>query len=84
MEAHYNIGIIQRDKGQLVAAIKSFQSALKIDSEHSESMGSLGKALLKYGRPDQGRKWLAKSEGVILFDVIHGIEFKGGTGHQKN
>ena len=67
--------------GQLVAAIKSFQKALKIDSEHSESMGALGKTLIQYGRPEQGRKWLAKAEGVILFDLTHGIEFKGGTGH---
>lgn len=51
--AYNNLGVALRDRGDAVAPIANFQTALAIRPEYAEAQNNLGEALLRQGRTDE-------------------------------
>jgi tetratricopeptide (TPR) repeat protein len=59
--AHYNLGEVLRQKGEVDEAIAHYQRALEIHPDYAEAHNSLGNALLRKGQVDEALVHLQKA-----------------------
>ena len=52
-EAHYNLGVVLKNLGQLDEALTHYRQALKIKPDYAEAHSNLGNALKELGRLDE-------------------------------
>jgi len=70
--AHYNIGLIHQQRGELEAARERFERAIQIDPEEIDAHYQLGLALRRLGRNDEAAREFA------LVDKLN-AEFRTGA-----
>jgi len=70
---HFNLGAMLDATGRLDQAVISFKRATTLVPDFSEAHKRLGKTLLKLGHHQEGLKERRIGEGVITFDLQHGL-----------
>ena len=64
-DAHFQLGLIYRDRRNLAEAETRFRRASEIDPEDADYQFNLGRALRELGRPDEARKALDRGRNSI-------------------
>jgi tetratricopeptide (TPR) repeat protein len=59
-DAWHQIGLMQRERGDLAAAEKAFRSALAAASDHPGTLFDLGRTLQSLGREEEARRFLGR------------------------
>ncbi len=66
--AHYNLGLLYQQRGELDAAIGSFQRAIEIDPRETDAHYQLGRIAREQGRPNEA---ITHFEKVVQQDPAH-------------
>jgi tetratricopeptide (TPR) repeat protein len=72
--AHFHLGNVFMDEGDLQRALAHYSEAIKIRPDHMPARGNMGYALLKLGRPLEAISSYAEALRIKPGD--HGIHFK--------
>ena len=61
VDVHNNLGGVYLDRGDLPAAHREFQAALRLSPEYAFGLNNMGVLLIRQGEPAAARPWLEKA-----------------------